>query len=40
VDNDDGGGRAGLVAFIEDTATRWYKQPASVTTEVEVSRVR
>jgi hypothetical protein len=31
-------GRAGLVAFIEDTATRWYKQPVPVTTEVEVSR--
>jgi hypothetical protein len=32
-------GRAGLVAFIEDTATRWYKQPVPVTSEVEVSRV-
>jgi hypothetical protein len=31
-------GRAELVAFIEDTATRWYKQPVPVAAEIEVSR--
>jgi hypothetical protein len=31
-------GLAGRIAFIEDTATRWYKQPVSATAEVEVRR--
>jgi hypothetical protein len=31
-------GRDGLVAFIEDTPARWYKQPVSQAAEVEVSR--
>jgi hypothetical protein len=29
-------GRDELVAFIEDTPTRWHKQPVPVGTEVEV----
>jgi hypothetical protein len=29
-------GREELVAFIEDTPTRWHKQPVPVGTEVEV----
>ncbi|HUC27296.1 MAG TPA: hypothetical protein VMA73_31760 [Streptosporangiaceae bacterium] len=31
-------GRDGLIAFIEDTPARWYKQPVSQATEVEVAR--
>jgi hypothetical protein len=31
-------GRDGLIAFIEDTPERWYKQPLSEATEVEVAR--
>jgi predicted ATPase len=31
-------GRAELVAFIEDTAARWFKQPMPATAEVSVSR--
>jgi hypothetical protein len=31
-------GRATMVAFIEDTPTRWFKQPVSQTAEVEVQR--
>ena len=31
-------GLAGRIAFIEDTATRWYKQPVAVAAEVQVSR--
>jgi len=31
-------GRDGLIAFIEDTPARWYKQPVSQVTEVEVAR--
>ena len=27
-----------MVAFIEDTSTRWYKQPVGQTAEVEVQR--
>jgi hypothetical protein len=29
-------GRDGLMAFIEDTPARWYKQPLSETAEVQV----
>lgn len=32
-------GRPGLLAFIEDTPARWYKQPLPDTAEVEVARV-
>ena len=31
-------GSPNLVAFIEDTPARWFKQPMMVDTEVEVSR--
>ena len=31
-------GRDGLIAFIEDTPARWYKQPVSQSAEVEVTR--
>jgi hypothetical protein len=31
-------GRDGLLAFVEDTETRWYKQPVPSTAELEVSR--
>jgi hypothetical protein len=31
-------GRASLIAFIEDTPTRWFKQPVPQTAEVEVQR--
>ncbi len=31
-------GRDGLIAFIEDTPHRWYKQPVSEAAEVEVAR--
>jgi hypothetical protein len=31
-------GRDGLIAFIEDTAARWYKQPVPQAAEVEVAR--
>jgi hypothetical protein len=31
-------GRDGLIAFIEDTPARWYKQPVSQAAEVEVAR--
>jgi len=31
-------GRDGLIAFIEDTPERWYKQPVSDAAEVEVAR--
>ncbi len=31
-------GRDGLIAFIEDTPDRWYKQPVSEAAEVEVAR--
>ena len=31
-------GLDGLIAFIEDTPARWYKQPVSQAAEVEVSR--
>jgi hypothetical protein len=31
-------GRDGLIAFIEDSPGRWYKQPVSQTAEVEVAR--
>jgi hypothetical protein len=31
-------GREGLIALIEDTPARWYKQPVSQATEVEVAR--
>jgi hypothetical protein len=31
-------GRAGLLAFIEDTPARWYKQPLPESAEVEVLR--
>ena len=31
-------GRDGLIAFIEDTPARWYKQPISQEAEVEVAR--
>jgi hypothetical protein len=27
-----------MVAFVEDTATRWFKQPVPQTAEVEVQR--
>jgi hypothetical protein len=30
-------GRDGLIAFIEDTPARWYKQPLPETAEVEVA---
>jgi hypothetical protein len=33
-------GRDGLLAFIEDTADRWYKQPVPATAEVEVEVAR
>jgi hypothetical protein len=29
-----------MVAFIEDTPTRWFKMPVPVSTEVEVQRAR
>jgi hypothetical protein len=31
-------GMDGLIAFIEDTPDRWYKQPMSQAAEVEVAR--
>jgi hypothetical protein len=31
-------GRDNLVAFIEDTPERWFKQPVPVTAELEVRR--
>jgi hypothetical protein len=31
-------GRETMVAFIEDTAERWFKQPVPTTAEVEVQR--
>jgi hypothetical protein len=31
-------GRDGLIAFIEDTSARWYKQPVPEAAEVEVAR--
>jgi hypothetical protein len=31
-------GRASMVAFIEDTPTRWFKQPVPHAAEVEVQR--
>jgi len=31
-------GRDGLIAFIEDTPDRWFKQPVPETAEVEVVR--
>ena len=31
-------GLAGRIAFIEDTASRWYKQPVAASADVEVSR--
>jgi len=31
-------GRDGLIAFIEDTPARWYKQPVSQAAEVDVAR--
>jgi hypothetical protein len=31
-------GRENMVAFIEDTPDRWFKQPAQLTAEVEVLR--
>jgi hypothetical protein len=31
-------GRGNMVAFIEDTPARWFKQPVPHTTEVEVQR--
>jgi hypothetical protein len=31
-------GRENIVAFIEDTPDRWFKQPVQVTAEVEVLR--
>ena len=31
-------GRDGLMAFIEDTPARWYKQPVPAAAELEVSR--
>jgi hypothetical protein len=31
-------GRDGLIAFIEDTPARWYKQPVPQAAEVEVAR--
>ena len=30
-------GRDGLIAFIEDTPARWYKQPLPATAEVDVA---
>jgi hypothetical protein len=30
-------GRDGLIAFIEDTPARWYKQPLPETAEVQVA---
>lgn len=30
-------GRADLIAFIEDTPARWYKQPLAAAAEVEVA---
>ena len=30
-------GRNGLIAFIEDTPARWYKQPLPETAEVQVA---
>jgi hypothetical protein len=32
-------GRDNMVAFIEDTPERWFKQPVQLTAEVEVLRV-
>jgi hypothetical protein len=31
-------GRDALIAFIEDTPTRWFKQPVPQSAEVEVQR--
>ncbi len=31
-------GTEGMIAFVEDTPARWFKQPFRQTTEVEVSR--
>ena len=31
-------GRDSLVAFVEDTPVRWFKQPLPATTELDVSR--
>lgn len=31
-------GREGMIAFIEDTPERWFKQPLPQATEVEVTR--
>jgi hypothetical protein len=31
-------GRESMVAFIEDTPDRWFKQPAQVAAQVEVAR--
>jgi hypothetical protein len=31
-------GREQVVAFIEDTAERWFKQPVPLTAEVEIQR--
>jgi hypothetical protein len=31
-------GMDGLVAFIEDSSERWFKQPVPLTAQVEVSR--
>ena len=31
-------GRDGVLAFIEDTAERWYKRPSPASAEVEVER--
>jgi hypothetical protein len=31
-------GRDGLIALIEDTPARWYKQPVSEAADVEVAR--
>jgi hypothetical protein len=33
-------GRPDMLAFIEDTSARWYKQPMPVDTAVEVARAR
>jgi hypothetical protein len=33
-------GRDSLVAFVEDTPARWFKQPLPATTELDVSRPR